>query len=78
MVPLSELKPILDSLRNRGYVGIFLGELLSKVSRDKGPKWVADKWNQSGLQLNNIINTECENVDKIIEDFVRLYKNDLL
>ncbi|XP_076181960.1 eukaryotic translation initiation factor 4 gamma isoform X3 [Ptiloglossa arizonensis] len=69
MVPLSELKPILDSLRNRGYVGIFLGELLSKVSRDKGPKWVADKWNQSGLQLNNIINTECENVDKIIEDF---------
>lgn len=67
------MKPIFDSLRGRGYVGIFLGELLSKLSRDKGSKWVADKWDQSGLQLNNIIDTELEKVDKIIKDYVSYY-----
>lgn len=70
ILPLTELKPIFDSLRNRGYVGKFLGELLSKLSRDKGPKWIADKWDQSGLQLSNIIDTELEEVDKIIKDYV--------
>lgn len=70
ILSLNELKPIFDSLRGRGYVGIFLGELLSKLSRDKGPKWVADKWDQSGLQLSNIIDTELEKVDKIIKDYV--------
>ncbi|XP_043800132.1 eukaryotic translation initiation factor 4 gamma 3-like isoform X6 [Apis laboriosa] len=69
ILSLNELKPIFDSLRGRGYVGIFLGELLSKLSRDKGSKWVADKWDQSGLQLNNIIDTELEKVDKIIKDY---------
>ncbi|KAK9303150.1 hypothetical protein QLX08_005097 [Tetragonisca angustula] len=69
ILPLTELKPIFDSLRNRGYVGKFLGELLSKLSRDKGPKWIADKWDQSGFQLSNIIDTELEEVDKIIKDY---------
>ncbi|XP_076621218.1 eukaryotic translation initiation factor 4 gamma isoform X1 [Colletes latitarsis] len=69
ILPLIELKPLFDSLRSRRYVGKFLGELLSKLSRDKGPKWVAEKWDQSGLQLNNIIDTELEKVDKIIEDY---------
>lgn len=73
ILPLSELKPIFDSLRSRGYVGRFLGELLSKVSRDKGPKWAADKWDQSGLQLSNLIDPEREEVDKIVKDYVRLY-----
>ena len=69
IVPLTELKPIFDSLRTRGYVGKFLGELLSKISRDKGHKWVADKWDQSGLKLSNVIDTELEEVDKIIKDY---------
>ncbi|XP_024228238.1 eukaryotic translation initiation factor 4 gamma 3 isoform X2 [Bombus impatiens] len=69
IVPLTELKPIFDSLRTRGYVGKFLGELLSKISRDKGHKWIADKWDQSGLKLSNVIDTELEEVDKIIKDY---------
>lgn len=64
------MKPIFDSLRTRGYVGKFLGELLSKISRDKGHKWIADKWDQSGLKLSNVIDTELEEVDKIIKDYV--------
>ncbi|CAL7944670.1 unnamed protein product [Xylocopa violacea] len=69
VLPLTELIPIFDSLRSQGYVGKFLGELLSKVSRDKGPKWVADKWDQSGLQLSNIIDPDREDVDKIVKDY---------
>ncbi|XP_017890862.1 eukaryotic translation initiation factor 4 gamma 3-like isoform X3 [Ceratina calcarata] len=69
VLPLNELKPVFDSLRSQGYVGIFLGELLSKVCRDKGPKWVADKWDQSGLQLNSLIDPEREEVDKIIKNY---------
>ncbi|XP_076249202.1 eukaryotic translation initiation factor 4 gamma [Calliopsis andreniformis] len=67
IVTLSDLKPTFDSLRSRGYVGKFLGKLLSKVSQDKGPKWVAEKWDQSGLQWSNILDTELENVDEIIK-----------
>ncbi|KAL6260894.1 hypothetical protein P5V15_008422 [Pogonomyrmex californicus] len=66
---LSELKSICLSLRRQGFVGKFLGELMTKVSRSKGPKWLADKWDQSGLQLNNLIDLEQENVDKIIQEY---------
>nr|XP_012148386.1 PREDICTED: eukaryotic translation initiation factor 4 gamma 3-like isoform X3 [Megachile rotundata] len=69
VLSLSELKPVFDSLRSRGYVGRFLGEILSKVNRSKGPKWVADKWDQSGLQLSNIIDPELEDADKIVKDY---------
>ncbi|KAL0133320.1 hypothetical protein PUN28_000815 [Cardiocondyla obscurior] len=68
-IPLSELKSICLNLREQGFVGKFLGELFTKVSRDKGPKWLADKWDQSGLQLNNLIDPERENVDKIIQEY---------
>ncbi|XP_015438876.1 PREDICTED: eukaryotic translation initiation factor 4 gamma 3-like isoform X3 [Dufourea novaeangliae] len=69
LVPLQELKALFDNLRSRGYVGKFVGELLSQLSRDKGPKWVADKWDQSGLQLSNIVDTKLEEVDKIVKDY---------
>ncbi|XP_071572693.1 eukaryotic translation initiation factor 4 gamma isoform X3 [Temnothorax nylanderi] len=66
---LSEFKSICISLRRQGFVGKFLGELMTKVSRNKGPKWLADKWDQSGLQLSNLIDPERENVDKIIQEY---------
>jgi len=71
-ISLSELKSICISLRSQGFVGKFLGELMTKVSRNKGPKWLADKWDQSGLQLNNLIDLERENVDKIIQEYVSI------
>lgn len=71
-ISLSELKSICISLRREGFVGKFLGELMIKVSRNKGPKWLADKWDQSGLQLNNLIDSERENVDQIIQEYVSI------
>ncbi|XP_076646708.1 eukaryotic translation initiation factor 4 gamma isoform X1 [Halictus rubicundus] len=69
LLPLQELRPLFDNLRSRGYVGKFLGEVLSKLCRDKGSKWVADKWDQSELQMSNILDTKLEEVDKIIKDY---------
>lgn len=68
-IPLSEFKSICIRLRRQGFIGKFLGELLTKVSRNKGPKWLADKWDQSGLQLSNLIDPERENADIVIKDY---------
>ncbi|KAK2588140.1 hypothetical protein KPH14_004191 [Odynerus spinipes] len=68
VMPLSEMGSIFISLRSQGYAGKLLGELLAKLSREKGSKWVADKWDQSRLALNDIINPDRENVDKIIKE----------
>ncbi|XP_012235318.2 eukaryotic translation initiation factor 4 gamma 3 isoform X2 [Linepithema humile] len=68
-IPLSEMKSVFLSLRRQGYVGKFIGELLTKVSLSKGPKWVADKWDQSGLQWSNLIDTDLENMEKIITEY---------
>lgn len=70
---LSELKSIcVNYLRRQGCVGKFLGELMTKVNRNKGPKWLGDKWDQSGLQLSHLIDPERENVDKIIQEYVSI------
>ncbi|XP_012530181.1 eukaryotic translation initiation factor 4 gamma 3 isoform X2 [Monomorium pharaonis] len=67
---LFELKNIcVNYLRRQGCVGKFLGELMTKVNRNKGPKWLGDKWDQSGLQLSHLIDPERENVDKIIHEY---------
>ncbi|XP_066598673.1 eukaryotic translation initiation factor 4 gamma 3-like isoform X2 [Prorops nasuta] len=65
---LSAIKPIFAALRSQGYVGKLLGELLTKLSKDKGSKWAAEKWDQSEIKWNNIIDTDKENVDKIIKE----------
>lgn len=70
-VSLSEMKCVLTNLRSRYFVGKLIGELLTMVSRSKGVKWVADKWDQSGLILSNLIDTEQENVDELIKEYVR-------
>lgn len=72
-IPLSEMKSVFLSLRRQGFVGKFLGELLTKVSLSKGPMWVTDKWDQSGLQLINLIDPEREDVDKITMEYVSVY-----
>ncbi|XP_018344628.1 PREDICTED: eukaryotic translation initiation factor 4 gamma 3 isoform X1 [Trachymyrmex septentrionalis] len=68
-IALSELESTCISLRRQGFVGKFLGELLMKVSRNKGPKWLADKWDQSNLQLHTLIDPERENAEKIIQEY---------
>ncbi|XP_018394240.1 PREDICTED: eukaryotic translation initiation factor 4 gamma 3 isoform X2 [Cyphomyrmex costatus] len=68
-IALSELESTCISLRRQGFVGKFLGELLKKVSRNKGPKWLADKWDQSNLQLHTLIDPERENAEKIIQEY---------
>jgi len=44
-----------------------------KVSRNKGPKWLADKWDQSNLQLHTLIDPERENAEKIIQEYVCIH-----
>ncbi|XP_024939403.1 eukaryotic translation initiation factor 4 gamma 1 isoform X9 [Cephus cinctus] len=67
--PLSEMKLTLATLRSQGHAGKLMGELLAKLSRDKGPKWVSDKWDQSGLKWSDIVDESRENVDAIIKDY---------
>lgn len=76
-VSLSEMKSIFVSLRNKSresknqsFVGKFIGELLTKVSHNKGGRWVADKWDQAGLKLNSLINPE--DVEKITTEYVSI------
>lgn len=71
VMPLSEMGSIFVSLRNQGSTGKLLGELLAKLSQEKGSKWVADKWDQSRLALNDIIDPARENIDKIAKEYVR-------
>lgn len=71
-IPFAEMKSIFLSLKANGFVGKLFGELMAKVSQSKGPKWVADKWDQSGLQLGNLLDPEQESADNIIKDYVSL------
>ncbi|KAL6431458.1 hypothetical protein ACFW04_007220 [Cataglyphis niger] len=73
-VSLYQMKSIFVSLRNKNresknqsFVGKFIGELLTKVSHNKGGRWVADKWDQAGLKLNSLINPE--DVEKITTEY---------
>ncbi|XP_018054819.1 PREDICTED: eukaryotic translation initiation factor 4 gamma 3 isoform X5 [Atta colombica] len=68
-IALSELESICISLRRQGFVGKFLGELLTKVSRNKGCMWLAEKWDQSNLQLHTLIDPTRENAEKIIQEY---------
>lgn len=64
--PLVELRNTVAILKKSGIGGILLGELLSKLAKDQGPKWVAEKWHQSGLQWSELMDLERENIDDII------------
>ncbi|XP_032674035.1 eukaryotic translation initiation factor 4 gamma 3-like isoform X4 [Odontomachus brunneus] len=68
-IPLSEMKSVFLSLKPNGFVGKLYGELMVKISHSKGPKWVADKWDQSGLQLSNLLDPKLEDADVIIKDY---------
>ncbi|XP_012058151.1 PREDICTED: treacle protein [Atta cephalotes] len=68
-IALSELESTCISLRRQGFVGKFLGELLTKVSRNKGRMWLAEKWDQSNLQLHTLIDPTRENAEKIIQEY---------
>ena len=70
--PVSELKTTLAILRNKGQSGKLIGELFSKMCEVIGPKSVAEKLSQSGLQLSDIINPERENIDEIINNYVSI------
>ncbi|KAK0083124.1 hypothetical protein PV325_009294 [Microctonus aethiopoides] len=67
--PLSELKRTLAVLRNNGNTGKLLGELLTKLAKDQGPKWVTDKWNQSGIEWSDIIDKDRESVEDMIKKY---------
>ncbi|XP_043492134.1 eukaryotic translation initiation factor 4 gamma 3-like isoform X5 [Polistes fuscatus] len=69
IMPLSEMSSIFKSLKIQGCAGKLLGELLAKLSQEKGSKWVADKWDQSRLSLNDIIDSERESIDKIAKEY---------
>lgn len=67
--PLSELKRTLAVLRSNGNTGKLLGELLTKLAKDQGPKWVTDKWNQSGIEWSDIIDKDRESVEDMIKKY---------
>jgi type VI protein secretion system component VasK len=72
-ITLSEMESIFINLRSQGSAGKFIGGLLTQVVSMKGEEWVAKKWNQSGLQLNSLIDAEREDIDKIIKEHVRIF-----
>ncbi|XP_015180094.1 PREDICTED: eukaryotic translation initiation factor 4 gamma 1 isoform X3 [Polistes dominula] len=69
IMPLSEMNSIFISLKSQGGAGKLLGELLAKLCQEKGSKWVADKWDQSRLSINDIIDSERESIDKIAKEY---------
>lgn len=52
-----------------GTCGQLVGELLSKLAKDLGPKVAANKWDQSELQWADLIDTSLENPDDIIQKY---------
>jgi len=72
-IALSEMESVFMNLRSQGSAGKFIGGLLAQVVSMKGEEWVAKKWNQSGLQLNSLIDAEREDIDKIIKEHVRIF-----
>ncbi|KAI4491072.1 hypothetical protein M0802_010489 [Mischocyttarus mexicanus] len=69
VMPLSEMSTIFTTLRSESCAGKFLGELLAKLSQEKGSKWVADNWDQSRLSLSDIIDPDKENIEKIAKEY---------
>ncbi|XP_043285612.1 eukaryotic translation initiation factor 4 gamma 3-like isoform X4 [Venturia canescens] len=67
--PLAEMKTTAAILKITGKGGKLMGELLAKLARDQGPKWTAEKWDQSGLQWSDITDTTLENIDDIIKQY---------
>ncbi|XP_034938150.1 eukaryotic translation initiation factor 4 gamma 3-like isoform X2 [Chelonus insularis] len=67
--PFSELKQTVDILKTAGTCGKLLGELFNILSKDQGPKWVIDKWDQSGLQWSDLLDSEQENIDNIFSKY---------
>lgn len=67
--PFAELKKTLAVLKNAGTCSRTLGELLSKLAKEKGPKWVADNWDQSGLQWSDLLDLERENLDDMLNKY---------
>lgn len=71
--PLAEMKTTASIRKTLGNSGKLMGELLTRLVRDQGPTWVAEKWDQSGLQWSDVVNTQLENVDNIIKQYVSAY-----
>ncbi|XP_063978604.1 eukaryotic translation initiation factor 4 gamma 1-like isoform X2 [Diachasmimorpha longicaudata] len=67
--PLSELKKTTTVLKSMGSCGKLLGELLSNLAKDLGPKVVAEKWDRSELRWPDLVDTSKENVDDIIQRY---------
>ena len=68
--PLAELKKIMSSL-DKSAKAKLTGELLTCLVRDQGPKWVKEKWDQSGLQWCDVTDeTATDSVNIIIKDYV--------
>ncbi|XP_057318167.1 eukaryotic translation initiation factor 4 gamma 3-like isoform X3 [Microplitis mediator] len=67
--PFAELKKTLAVLKNAGTCSRTLGELLSTLAKEKGPKWVADNWDQSGLQWSDLLDLERENLDDMLNKY---------
>ncbi|XP_033212487.1 uncharacterized protein LOC117170074 [Belonocnema kinseyi] len=67
--PISELKTTLESLRIKGESGKLVAKLFSKMSEISGSKSTGEKWRQSGLQVKDIIDTEREQIDRIVKNY---------
>ncbi|XP_046742557.1 eukaryotic translation initiation factor 4 gamma 3-like isoform X2 [Diprion similis] len=69
VLPFSELKNTMAPLKSKGLAGKLMGELMITLVQEKSPKWIKDKWDQSGLEWSDFLQ-ESESVN----DFVKKYK----
>ncbi|KAF7990915.1 hypothetical protein HCN44_000720 [Aphidius gifuensis] len=67
--PLKELKRTTLVLKKKGLVGNLVGELLKILVASEGPSAITEKWNNSGIEWTDLLNTSLENPDDIIKRY---------
>ncbi|KAF7990912.1 hypothetical protein HCN44_000717 [Aphidius gifuensis] len=67
--PMKELIRTTSVLKNMGFVGKLVGELLRLLVESEGPSTITEKWNASGIEWTDLLDTSLEDPDDIIEKY---------
>ncbi|KAF7990913.1 hypothetical protein HCN44_000718 [Aphidius gifuensis] len=64
--PLKELISTTSGLKKRGLVGKLVGKLFKILVESEGKTSIAEKWNDSGIEWNDLLDKSLEDLDEII------------